>query len=233
MKKEESGRPAKAARTGKPGKTGMKPMGAAGPKNKFFTPKSQVRVAAWNVRTGHHVGQKEIIAKELLDCKISIAAVSELRMIGSGEMTIRLPSEEVTMTFLYSGGEKCEAGVGFAVDNRTIKSTLAFQPISDRLAVLTVDGTIRTHVLSVYAPTEGSSESVKDDFYNQLQRTLDSIAQTDVIIIAGDFNAHTGADRRGWESSMGKFGHGSLNDNGLRLLTLATTNNFIVGNSQF
>ncbi|EYC22440.1 hypothetical protein Y032_0017g3350 [Ancylostoma ceylanicum] len=43
-----------------------------------ITPKKELRIAAWNVRTGHQVGQKEIIARELTRCKISIAALSEL-----------------------------------------------------------------------------------------------------------------------------------------------------------
>lgn len=127
------------------------------------------------------------------------------------------------MALFYSlGREKREADVGFVTNNQTTKSMLAFRPIFDRPTVLTVNGTIRTHILSVYAPTESSFESVKDDFYNQLQQTLDSIPQTDVIIVAGDFNAHTGADRRRSESLVGNFGHGSLNDN-----------NFIIGNSHF
>ena len=55
-----------------------------------------------------------------------------------------------------------------------------------------------------------------------------------MIILAGDFNSHVGVDRVGWESSMGHFGHGQMvNDSGLHLLSFATTNNFIVGNSHF
>ena len=32
---------------------------------------------------------------------------------------------------------------------------------------------------------------------------------------------------------MGKFGHGEINDNGLRLMSFAAANNFIIGNSHF
>lgn len=72
-----------------------------------------------------------------------------------------------------------------------------------------------------------------NDFYNALQHTLNFIAQTNLIILAGDFNAHIGTDRTGWETTMGKFGHGEINDNGLRLLSFAATNNLLVGNSCF
>ncbi len=137
------------------------------------------------------------------------------------------------MSLFYSGGAKREAGVGFMVDSRAAKSVIASQPLSDRLAVLTINGTIKTHIISTYAPTETNSDSTKDSFYNQLQHTLDSIPQTEVIILAGDFNARIGVDRSGWEGTMGRFGHGEINDNGLRLLSFATSNNLIIGNSYF
>ncbi|MGH0125517.1 UNVERIFIED_CONTAM: hypothetical protein FKN15_043367 [Acipenser sinensis] len=57
---------------------------------KAIKPKTEIRLAAWNVLTGHHVGQKEIIARELTNCKILIAALSELRLAGSRTTTIRV-----------------------------------------------------------------------------------------------------------------------------------------------
>lgn len=41
---------------------------------------------------------------------------------------------------------------------------------------------------------------------------------------------HVGFNRTGWESTgSGHFGHGVMNNNGLRLLSFANTNNFIIG----
>ena len=137
------------------------------------------------------------------------------------------------MTLFFSGGEKRKAGVGFIVNSRAIKSVIAFQPISDCIAVLTIDSTIKTHFVSIYAPTEISPDPMKDCFYNLLQHTLDIIPQTDIIIPTGDFNAHIGADRTGWEGTMGCFSHEKINDSGLRLLSFATTNNLLIGNSHF
>ncbi|KAG2460450.1 CFDP2 protein, partial [Polypterus senegalus] len=206
---------------------------ATGRRPKLSTPKTELRIGAWNVRTGHHVGQKEIIVKELTTCKITIAAISELRLTGSGTMIVQPPAIDDQMTLFHSGGDKREAGVGFMVTSHAARSVIAFQPISSRLAVLTIKGTIKTHITSIYAPTEMCQDPVKDDFYNQLQQTLDFLPQTDVILLAGDFNAHIGTDRMGWESLMGRFGHGHINDNGLRLLSIASANNLLVGNSHF
>ncbi|KAF5906183.1 endonuclease exonuclease phosphatase family, partial [Clarias magur] len=112
------------------------------------------------------------------------------------------------------------------VTSHAARSVIAFQPIYERLVV-------KTHIISVYAPTETSSDQAKDDFYNQLQQTLDSLPWTNVTILAGDFNAHIGTDRTGWEDTMGQFGHEEINDNGTRLLSFASTNNLLVGNSHF
>ncbi|CAF1594122.1 unnamed protein product [Adineta ricciae] len=224
LQKEEGGHTAEAARTGKPAKTGMKPMksklkstahatafGAAdapalgiqdaGEKlatgqrkgereKKLITTRAEVKIAAWNVRTRHYVGQKEIIARELSRCKVSIAALTELRITGSGTTTIQHTPADDTMMLYYSRGQKREAGVGFMVNSQAAKSVIAFQPISDRLAILTIDGTIKTHIVAIYAPTETSPDPKKDDFYNQLQHAFDSIPQTEAIVLAGDFNAH-------------------------------------------
>ncbi|KAK6478437.1 hypothetical protein HHUSO_G20753 [Huso huso] len=74
---------------------------------------------------------------------------------------------------------------------------------------------------------------MKDDFYTQLQDTLGTIPGRDLVILAGDFNAHVGTDRAGWEGTLGRFGVGTNNDNGLRLLSFAAFNNLIIRNSHF
>lgn len=110
-------------------------------------------------------------------------------------MIVQALSENDTLTLFYSGGEKRKAGVGFMADSRTAKSVILFQPTSGCVAVLTVNGTIRTHIILVYAPTKVSSDSTKDNFYDQLEQTFDFVPQTDVIILAGDLNVHIGTNR--------------------------------------
>lgn len=111
------------------------------------------------------------------------------------------------------------------VDAQAASSIIAFQPISDRLAVITVNGT-KTHIIAIYTPTETSLDSAKDDFYNQLQHALDSLPQTEVTILVGDFNAQIGKDRTEREEIMVKFGYGKINDNGLCLLLSQSVDNW-------
>ncbi|VDP24432.1 unnamed protein product [Heligmosomoides polygyrus] len=187
----------------------------------MFTPKREVTVASWNVRTAYQVGQKEIIARELVRYKVSIAAQSELRLIGSGQMKIGVPHGNAQVMLFYSGGDRHTEGVGFALDEKATDCVLAFHPISSRLAVLMLAGTVRTYIFSVYAPTEISPDDAKDDFYSNLQAAIDLVPKTDVILLAGDFNAHVGRNRVGWEEVLGRYGIGEVSDNGVRLLTFA------------
>ncbi|VDP44640.1 unnamed protein product [Heligmosomoides polygyrus] len=130
------------------------------------------------------------------------------------------------------GGDKYTERIGFALDEKATDCVLAFPPISCRLAVLTLAGTVRTHIFSVYTPTEISPDDAKDDFYSNLQAAIDLVPKTDVILLAGDFNAHVGRNRDGWEEVLGRYGI-EVNDNGVRLLTFAAANGLMIGNSIF
>ena len=50
----------------------------------------------------------------------------------------------------------------------------------------------------------------KDEFYQQLDDTLFSIAAGDSIVLAGDFNARTGSDYRSWSGVIGPHGEGRI-----------------------
>lgn len=69
--------------------------------------KVAINIGVWNVRKGHHVGQNEIIVQEIQRWNIQIAALSELRLMGSGTTSIKPSSSNEPMTLYYSGVEKC------------------------------------------------------------------------------------------------------------------------------
>ena len=202
-------------------------------KRRGITTKDDFTIGAWNIRTGLDFEQRKLVAKELLQYNISIAAISEVRKHGSGTELFHFLPEKTSAKLYWSGGEKSERGVGFVVSSDADKSVLAFQPYSDRIAVLTLAGKIKTNIVSVYAPTNSSSDASKDEFYGHLQEVLDSFSKSDMILLTGDFNAQTGEDRNGWEATLGNFGHGTINDNGIRLLSFTSFNNLMIGNSLF
>ena len=103
---------------------------------KFF--KLKFIFGAWNVRTTNDSVDSirperatAIIFKELDKYNIDICALSEVRRPGSGNVIER------SHTIFWSGGEKKEAGVGFAISNNLLTNTdLNPISVSDRMMYL-------------------------------------------------------------------------------------------------
>jgi len=79
-----------------------------------------------------------------------------------------------------------------------------------------------------YAPTEGSSDPDKDQFYHQLSSVVQSISLPDELILLGDFNAVTGPRAQGFENVVGHFGFGTPNDNSARLLSFCSSHGLVI-----
>ncbi len=77
----------------------------------------------------------------------------------------------------------------------TIKAVLlAWGSRSSRLASVLLKGATMNHnVIAVCALTLDAEEEVKGAFYGDLQGAVDSVYQGDVLIVAGDWNATSGA----------------------------------------
>jgi len=88
--------------------------------------------------------------------------------------------------------------------------------------------------MQVYAPTETAEDSEKDEFYSQLQDSLDEIPSYDIKLLIGDFNAQIDSDRRGQNVAVGP--HGTVKEttkNGERLTSLCVNNGLKIGNTFF
>ena len=57
--------------------------------------------------------------------------------------------------------------------------------------------------MEVYAPTTSYSDDEVDDFYDQLQSTINKTPRQDILIIMGDFNAKAGCDLEPWNGARG------------------------------
>lgn len=198
-----------------------------------------MKIASWNVRTlldrqdsGRPERRTALVAKELERYQVDVAALQETRMSGSGQL------REACFTVFWCGrelGERRSAGVAFAVRNNLL-SALTGTPVSHgpRLMSLRVTVGDNQHATFVccYAPTLDSSDEAKAEFYQSLENILARVSPTDKLVIMGDFNARVGKDSDTWNGVLGKFGRGSMNENGLLLSMkcveheLAITNTF-------
>ena len=111
---------------------------------------------------------------------------------------------------------------------------MEYRPVSDRLIMARFNcQPVNVTIIQVYAPTSDSEEEVCDKFYKELQQCINQAKRQDILICMGDWNAKMGTERVGWEEIMGKFGYGTRNMRGERLLQFASINNLYVSNTRF
>ena len=70
-------------------------------------------------------------------------------------------------------------------------------------------------LIQVYAPTSASTEEELEEFYETLQKEIDSKKRQDILIISRDFNAKVGRKRNKEENgTVGNAGLGERNERG-------------------
>ena len=93
-------------------------------------------------------------------------------------------------------------------------------------------------VISVYTPTFRYPQEHKDQFYDDLMCTINSVSQGDVLLIVEDFNAKVESNQLDssnaeWSSVRGNHGVGNVNEAGRTLLTLCAVNVLTVINTLY
>jgi exonuclease III len=68
-------------------------------------------------------------------------------------------------------------------------------------------------VLSIYASVEGKEES--KSFYKLLQKVVDKVNKSDMLVLMGDFNARIGRNKV--KGNIGAFGETVCNNNEIKL----------------
>ena len=97
--------------------------------------------------------------------------------------------------YLYNSGNGAKSIRGFGIIT-TENTNVTFNPVSKRICIITINTSenIKSHLISAYAPTlENTVRSPEETriFYEQLSSLINSIKQSDILIIGGDFNAKT------------------------------------------
>jgi len=202
--------------------------------------KLKLNVAAWNVRTlrdNNNCLERRTaqISLELERCNVDIAALSETRLAEEGSLV----EQSGGYTFFWKGyppDHPAVHGVGIAVRSSLLRNVPESpRGISPRLMTWRLPlpkGEFVT-IISAYAPTLASDTAAKDEFYSQLSDHLRRVPANDKLILLGDFNARVGTDYRAWEGVLGLHGVGTMNENGLRLLTLCSEHKLTVTNTLF
>ena len=159
-------------------------------------------------------------------------------VVGISASQIKESSEEILPSghyFYNSGnGETRSNGTGFLVHKSISSSIIEYLPISDRLAMLKLQGKENKIVLiQVYFPTLSYPDDEVEKLYSQVQLLLDKIPSRDFVFIMGDFNARVGGLHTTYPNHVGKHTIGSSNERGERLASFCSANNLYITNTFF
>ena len=82
------------------------------------------------------------------------------------------------------------------------------------------------NIVSVYAPQVNNSTEEKKDFWEDLDRLIESISKEERIVLGADLNGHVGEGNIEDEEIMGRYGAGTRNKEGSMVMDLAIFNTF-------
>jgi len=105
---------------------------------------------------------------------------------------------------------------------------------SDRLSYIGLRGRwCNIIVVNVHAPSEGKSDEAKDSFYEELEQVFNQFPKYHMNILLGDFNANVGRENI-FKATIGQESlYQDSNDNGVRLVNFATSQNLVVKSTMF
>ncbi|CAH8492285.1 unnamed protein product [Dicrocoelium dendriticum] len=216
----------------------------------LLQPGTQFKLAAFNVRTLLQIGQQAGVARTLETLGIDICCLTETRLQDSNSVyQLVSPLHPRTRFHLRLSGDaesaaSGQAGVGIALSARAETALIDWIPINSRLCAMRLHGSCKVSrcrvekralfVISAYAPTDCSSDIVKDQFYQNLHELLLRAPKTDIIVLAGDFNARVGRLLPCERHLGGPHGYDDVrSDNGERLLSLCADHQLFLSSTSF
>jgi hypothetical protein len=94
-------------------------------------------------------------------------------------------------------------------------------------------GDLIFNVISAYAPQIGLNESIKRQFWDQLDALVSSVPISEKLLIGGDLNGHISSTRVGFDGVHESFGYGSRNQEGKGILNFALAYDLFITNIIF
>ncbi|CAE1169614.1 unnamed protein product [Acanthosepion pharaonis] len=192
-----------------------------------------VKIAGQNVHTFREEGTQSLTVTTLYKylCHLSFRGV---RLPISGHRIMKVPESDCAYHLYHSGVEDNSRlyGVAIALSPLARAALLAWEPVSHRLAMVRLKGAvINVTVITVYAPTLNAAEKDKNIIYCVLQAVVDRTPSTVLLVVVWDWNARTGPANKDTRHVLGRFGLGTLCDNGDRLVNFAVANRIVVSNT--
>ena len=102
-------------------------------------------------------------------------------------------------------------GVGFMLTKNAYKAISLIKTFGKRILLVSFDGNPRFTLVSVYSPTESSSEEEAEEFHDNLRAAIKDVPAHHLLMVVGDLNAHLSKLN---EEDTGWYWHQVANRNG-------------------
>lgn len=187
----------------------------------------------YNTRTINDLNSHalETMIYELDNVKWDVIGLAETKVM---ESQIVIHDNSGHKLFLSSNETSRSNGVGFLVHKTCVSLIEGYQPISDRIAVLRLQGKFSKLVLiQCYFPTSSHCDEEVEELYDQIQSIIDNVPKRDHLFLMGDFNCKVGHLHSIYPSSIGKHSLATGNARGELLGQFCVKNNLQITNTWF
>ena len=183
-------------------------------------------IGTWNVRTMRKEGKMENVKREMKKHGINALGLSEARWKDEGEF------RDEGYYVVHSGSTKGLAGVAFILDKEAAAAMVDVKVYSDRLmSVKIAADPVDVVLIQAYMPTSTQSDQEVEDIYDQIEEMLRTTKAADNVIIMDDWNAIVGEGEE--DDTVGKYGLGTRNARGQRLVDFCTQEEYVITNTWF
>jgi hypothetical protein len=130
--------------------------------------------------------------------------------------------EDTGFKLSYTGNTSAKNGVGIVLDKSLKDGVVDIKRQGDKIILVKLlVGDLVFNVISAYAPQIGLNESVKMQFWEELDALVSSVSTFEKLFIGGDLNGHVGSTRVDFNGVHEGFGYGSRNQEGEGILNFA------------
>ena len=195
------------------------------PWNNVGQPLRNIRLATINATTLND--KIEEVVEMMMERRLDILGICETRLVGEGRKTVHSNFE-----LIFKGMEVGRKyGVAFVLAPEFADKIEKIDYVNERIISITIKlAGNKITLIQVYAPHQGRSQEEKEQFYQNLQDTIDTVDNGDKIIV-GDLNAHVGTNRTGLGNVIGAFGIGDKNNEGENLTDFCVRNRLAIMNT--